>query len=85
MELKSLDGCRNGLVEFCRRNLFEDGTKLERGLFTECAFKAALRCSPARTGLGDSSLSSMCQRDDTAAPILFGYVELDETALLEWA
>ncbi len=35
--------CRcNGLVEFRRGDLFEDGAKLERGLFTERALEAAL-------------------------------------------
>src|SRR5580704_3892883 len=75
----------DGLVEIRRRNLFEDGAKLDRRVLTECAFEAALRCSPARTGFGDSSLSCRCQRDDTAAPILLGHVERDEAALLEWA
>jgi len=82
---RNLDVRRSGLAEFRSRNLFEDGAKLDRRVLTECAFEAAPRCSPARTGFGDSSLSCRCQRDDTAAPILLGHVELDEAALLEWA
>jgi hypothetical protein len=50
----------DGLGEIRRRNLFEDGAKLDRRVLTECAFEAALRCSPARTGFGDSSLSYRC-------------------------
>jgi hypothetical protein len=37
------DDYRNALGKFRRRYLFEDDAKLERGLFPECAFKAALR------------------------------------------
>ena len=81
----SVDGCSNGLTEFRRRNLFEDGAKLERGLLTECAFEAALRCGPARTGFGDGSLPGLCQRYHTAASILVGYFERHEAALLEGA
>jgi hypothetical protein len=81
----SVDGCSNGLTEFRRRNLFEDGAKLERVLVPECAFELTLRCSPAGTGLGRSSLSGLCQRYDAAASIPFGNFELDQIALFERA
>src|SRR5438132_9443027 len=61
---------RNGLTVFRSRNLFKDGTKLERNLFTECAFKPALRCRPARKSFVDGSLPGPCQRHQTAASIV---------------
>ena len=72
-----------GQLEFRRCNLFEDGAKLDRALVPECVFELTLRCSPAGTGLGRSSLSGLCQRYHAAAPIAFGNLELDQTALFE--
>src|ERR1700730_11595607 len=76
---------RNGLAVLGSRNLFEDVAKLKRGILAECALEATLRCGPARTGFGDGSLTGLGQRYHTAASILFGHFELDETALLERA
>ena len=76
-------GCRYGLAEFRGRNLFEDRPKLERSLFTECAFETTLSGGPARTGLGDGSFSSLGQHDHTAASILIRRGERHEAALLE--
>jgi len=67
------------------RNLLEYGAKLERRLPAECAFEAMLRNSPARTGFGHGSLTGLCQRYHTAAPILSRYIELHETPLIERA
>ena len=44
------------LAEFRRRKLFEDRAKLQRGLFSEDAFKTALRRCPTRTGPATQNL-----------------------------
>src|ERR1700730_10066189 len=75
----------SSLAEVSRRNLFEDGSKIERGLLTERALEAALRSDPVRAGVGGEVPPGACQRYGTAASILLGHVEPHKAALLERA
>ena len=77
--------CRcNGLVEFRRGDLFEDGAKLERGLFTEVRSKrrwAAARAERLWRQQPSRPVSALWHGCDDRVRTL----ELHEAALLEWA